>query len=210
MAVTYDKRVGQFRGLDGRYVARAEILRLLDAESARLQIRLQGHARLMAQNRITISTFQERMADELKLSHLRSAMLASGGEKQLTPRHFGAIGQELKRQYQYLYGFGHDLANGKLSAKHAIARAKSYGLSTKTAFYQAEKITRKGHGATEAKRSLDSQSRHCISCLNHSTRGRWLPIDNVVAPGVSCECQSRCNCRVVYRGSLSASLDKVA
>jgi hypothetical protein len=197
--VVYDRRTGQFHGGDRRFVARAEVLRLADAEAARLETRLSGHARLLTQNKISVPEFQLRMAEDIKLSHLRMAAFGAGGEKQLTPRHFGTAGQELKRQYKYLQGFGDAVAQGELSEKQILSRAKSYGMSARTAFFKAEKVTRQDNGAREAKRSLDSQARHCSSCLGHSTGGLWLPIDQVVAPGVDCECQSRCRCRVAYR-----------
>jgi hypothetical protein len=195
----YDKRTGQFHGGDRRFIARAEVLRLADAEAARLETRLSGHARLLTQNKISVPEFQLRMAEDIKLSHLRMAAFGAGGEKQLTPRHFGTAGQELKRQYKHLQGFGDAIAQGELSEKRILSRAKSYGMSARTAFFKAEKVTRQDNGAREAKRSLDSQARHCSSCLGHSTGGLWLPIDQVVAPGVDCECQSRCRCRIVFR-----------
>ncbi|MEP0872381.1 hypothetical protein NDA01_21435 [Trichocoleus desertorum AS-A10] len=197
--VTYDRRTGQFHGGDRRFIARAEVLRLVDAEAARLETRLSGHARLLTQDKIGVTEFQLRMAEDVKLSHLRMAAFGAGGEKQLNARHFGTAGQELKRQYKYLQGFGDAIGQGELSEKQILARAKSYGVSARTAFFKSEKLTRESYGAREAKRSLDSQARHCSSCLGHSTRGLWLPIGQVVAPGVDCECNSRCRCRIVFR-----------
>lgn len=211
MATSYDARAGQFRGDNGRFVPRAEVLRLVDAEVARTQTRLKGHARLLAGGKIDIAEFQTRTAEDVKLSHLRMAAFAAGGTKQLTPTHYGTAGAELKRQYKYLDGFGKAISAGTLTEKQLLARAQSYALSSRTAFFKSEKVTRGKNGFNQAKRSLDSQAQHCPSCLRYSTGGRWRYITDVIEPGVACECQSRCKCTIVYRvANLSDALPRVA
>lgn len=205
MPITYDRRAGSYRGENGRFVARAEVLRLLDGEAARLEVRLRGHARLLTTNRISLSEFQARMAEDLKLSHLRSAALGSGGRKGLSNRHFGKVGQELKEQYQFLRGFGDAIAAGELSEAQILARAKSYGISTRTAFFEAEKITRQENGFNLGKRTLDPQASHCPDCLRYSTNGQWVPIEQIVPPGVNCQCRGRCRCSVAFKRSVNLS-----
>ncbi|MEP0872112.1 hypothetical protein NDA01_20050 [Trichocoleus desertorum AS-A10] len=192
------------------FYCRAKVLRLVDAEATRLETRLSDHARLPTQDKISVAEFQLRIAEDVKLSHLRMAAFVAGGEKQLNARHFGTAGQKLRRQYKHLQGFGDAVAQGELSEKQILARAKSYGVSARTAFFKSEKLTRVSYGAREAKRSLDIQSRHCSSCLGHSTGGLWFRIDQVVAPGVDCECQSRCRCRIVRESNPKAAMLRVA
>lgn len=206
MPITYDRRAGSYRGDNGRFVARAEVLRLVDGEAARLETRLRGHARLLNANRISVGEFQSRMAEDLKLSYLRSAALGSGGRQGLTNRHFGKVGQELKDQYAFLRNFGEAIAAGELSEKQILARAKSYGISTRTAFFEAEKITRQANGFNQAKRTRDPQAQSCPDCIRYSTNGQWFPINQVVAPGVNCQCRSRCRCQIVFRVNLSDRL----
>jgi hypothetical protein len=205
----FNPKSGRYHDESGSFVARSEILRLLDSEAARLEIRLQGHARLLANGKLNVAEFQERMAVDLKLSHLRSGMLAAGGKEQMDARRYGAVGAELKRQYKYLAGFGTAIANGELSEKQIINRAKMYGISTRVAFFKVEKVSRKDVGVTEAKRDLDSSAKHCPSCLRHSTYGKFVSVDEITPPGTDCECQARCRCRVVYR-KLSDALPTAA
>lgn len=198
--ISYDRKSGRYRDdATGKYVGRDRILRLVDEEANRLGVRMKAHARLMTQGKIDLPEFQRRAADDLKLSHLRSTILGSGGRSQTTSAQFGAAGRELRRQYKFLNGFAQDLAAGKLTRAQAINRAGLYGASTRTAFHQAEKITRAREGFKLARRVLDPASRHCEKCLSYATGDRFLPIEQIVPVGTRCTCQSRCRCSVIFK-----------
>lgn len=198
--VAYDRRSGRYRdGATGKFVSRSTLLRLVDDEAARLSARMQGHARLLTQNRIDLPTFQRRASEDLKLSHIRNGILASGGRSLTTFAQYGSIGRLLRDQYSYLDGFSRDIAAGKLTKSQIIQRASLYGASTRAAFHQSEKIAKGREGFIEAKRSLDPQSHHCDSCLAYDTQGKWLPLTQVTMPTVNCQCNSRCRCAVLFR-----------
>lgn len=197
-AAAYSPLTGQYRKADGKFASRVEVLQMVDREAQRQRVRMSGHARLMSQGKIDLAEFQTRVANDLKLSHLRMATIASGGKDGLTPRHYGVAGAELKRQYRYLMSFGQDLADGKLTEKQAIARAAQYGESSRTAFFKAELVTREAEQWDQAKRLLDSQAQHCNSCLGHQ-RLDWVRLSEIVPPTTNCECHSRCRCRIIYR-----------
>lgn len=197
--VTYDRRTARYRGADGRFLKRTDVLKLVDEEAMRLETRLKGHARNLTQGRIDLPTFQRRAAEDLKLSHVRMGILASGGRSLATSQTYGTVGRGLRSQYEYLTNFSNDLAAGKLTAKQAITRAGLYGASTRTAFHQSEKIAKGREGFIEAMRRLDPQARHCNSCLFYDTKGQWKPLAEVVMPTVNCECMNRCRCGVLFR-----------
>ncbi|HYX17070.1 MAG TPA: hypothetical protein VE944_22515 [Nostoc sp.] len=198
MPYQFDPSSHRYRDTEtGRFVKVADVTKLIDAEVNRLEVRLKGHARLLAQNKIDIPEFQTRMAQSLKESHLRNAAVGAGGTNQLTPTHYGKVGAQLKKQYKYLHGFGQDLADGKLTPEQAIRRAGSYAKSAKTSFFESE-FTSRGKYGFYAKRLLDAQSRHCASCISYQ-RLAWTLIQNVIPPGVDCECGGRCRCRLVFR-----------
>ncbi|MBD3882171.1 hypothetical protein IFO70_10410 [Phormidium tenue FACHB-886] len=196
---TYDARAGQYRGENGRFVPRLEIMRLLDQEAVRTQTQLRGHTRLLIGGKLDLAEWESRTAATLKAAHLRIASLAAGGKGNLSPKHYGAIGYQLRGQYEYLDKFANDLAAGKLTPNQALRRSAQYGQSIRKTFHRAEQITRGSEGFSEAKRSLDPQAKHCASCLAHSTRGRWKPIAEVVLPGAACACGQFCRCSIVYR-----------
>jgi hypothetical protein len=198
MPYQFDSQSHRYRDTEtGRFVKVADVTRLIDTEVSRLEVRLKGHARLLAQGKIDIAEFQTRMALSLKESHLRNAAVGAGGTKQLTPTHYGKVGAQLKKQYKYLHGFGQDLASGKLTPEQVFSRAGSYAKSAKTSFFESE-FTSRGKYGFYAKRLLDAQSRHCASCISYQ-KLTWTPIKDVVAPGVDCECGGRCRCRLIFR-----------
>ncbi|MEH2384911.1 MAG: hypothetical protein V7K14_03770 [Nostoc sp.] len=198
MPYQFDKQSHRYRDAEtGRFVKVAEVMRFVDQEVNRTEVRLKGHARLLVQNKIDVAEFQTRMALTLKESHLRVAAIGAGGVKQFTPSHYGKIGAQLKKQYKFLHGFGLDLADGKLTSEQAVRRAGSYAKSARTSFFQAEFTSRDKYNFY-VKRLLDVQSRHCGSCISYQ-RLTWTPVKDVIAPGVDCECGGRCRCRLLYQ-----------
>lgn len=198
MQLQFDPNSHRYRNIEtGRYVSQVDVMRVVDEEVARTEVRLKAHARLLSQGKIDVAEFQTRMAQTLKESHLRNASVGAGGIKQLSPVHYGKVGAELKKQYKYLDGFGKDLADGKLTPEQALRRAGSYAKSARTSFFEAE-FTSRGKVGFYAKRLLDAQSKHCQSCISYQ-RLQWTLIELVTPPGVNCECGGRCRCRLVFR-----------
>ncbi|MGL5926364.1 hypothetical protein [Chroococcidiopsis sp.] len=198
--VSYARKVGKYRDDNtGRFVSRDRILRLVDEEVARLATRMKAHARNLTAGNIDLPTFQQRAVEDLKLSHVRMAILGSGGKSLTTSAQYGATGRLLREQYNYFDGFARDLAAGKLTKAQAIQRASLYGASTRSAFHQSEKIARGREGFKLASRVLDAGAQHCPSCLRYSTNGLFVPIEQIISPGVNCECRFRCRCRIEWK-----------
>lgn len=194
----FDPISHRYRDIEtGRFVRFPEVTRLIDEETNRLQVRLKGHARLLVSGKLDIAEFQTRVAQSLKESHLRSAAIGGGGVKNLTPTHYGKVGAQLKKQYQYLYKFGQDLKLGSMSEKQIIHRAGLYAASIRTSFFEGE-FTSRGKIGFYGKRLLDAGARHCASCLSYQ-KLQWTLIANITPPGVNCECGGRCRCRLVFR-----------
>lgn len=199
--ISYNSRAGRYVRSDGKFVSKEVIRNLVDQEQQRLQVRLQAHTRLMAANTISLPEWQLRMAESLRDSHLRMGALGAGGKDRTQAQHFGAIGYQLRRQYQYLDGFARALYEGKLTQEQALRRAGSYADSINTTFHRAEQISRENEGFDEALRSLDSAARHCDQCREYSTYGQWKPVSQVVPPGTNCACHAHCRCSISYRRS---------
>jgi len=170
---------------------------LIDEERVRMQVRMQGHMRLQISGRISVEQFQLRVANDLKLSAIRMASFAAGGMDKMDAKRYGKVGAFLRNQYKFLARFGEDIESGVLSERQLLARAKLYGSAAKTMFFQAEKETKKKERFNQARRDLDPQANHCASCLSYAVG--WRPIEEVVEPGVRCECNHNCRCRITYR-----------
>jgi len=194
----FDLKSHRYRDTEtGRYVGAADVLHHIQEEVNRTEVRLKAHARLLTVGKIDLPEFQSRMAQTIKEAHLRTAMVGAGGKDALTPSHYGQIGAELRKQYKYLYQFGLDLADGKLSPNEAINRAGSYGKAVRNSFYKAEFTSRDKLGQY-AKRLLDSRAQHCDSCLGYQ-KLQWTLLKNITPPGVDCQCGGNCRCRIIYR-----------
>lgn len=197
--IAYSSSTGQYRDLStGRFVRRTEVMKFVDREIERTKVQLQGHTRLLIGDRINMAEWQVRMAETLKASHIRMGALGSGGVENLNSRKYGAIGYQLRQQYEYLSKFSLDVAEGWLTPKQALVRSGLYATSIKLSFNRCEQLTKQEEGFRTARRGLDPQANHCASCINYSTRGQWMPIDQVVLPGVACECGQFCKCPIEF------------
>jgi hypothetical protein len=153
----------------------------------------------MLNNSTDVFDFQIAAARAIKDSSLRMAIFAKGGKGNMDSNDYLRVGRSLKAQYRRLEKFGRAIANGELTEKQIVQRAGQYANTSTSAYYEAERVGRAQSGFNAAKRELDGQARHCPSCLRYSTDGQWLPIDQVVASGVDCECGGHCKCRVTYK-----------
>ena len=206
-SLEYVKTLGQFRNAQNkRFVDRATVLQVVDTEAQRTALQLQGHTRLMASGKISLSEWQERMAASVKSSHLRQALMGSGGKLQMTQQQYGFVGSRLAKEYQAIDQFAQALARGEVTEKQALARAAQYGRSTALSFHQAEKVTRIRDGFV-GKRSLDPQARHCEECPIYSTQGQFVPAAEIVPTGTNCSCSGRCRCLVVWKKPRSLNID---
>jgi len=194
--VYYDIAVGRYRDEQGKFISRAYVLKLLDEEVARMRVRFRGHARLWRSQRLSNAEFRERVLDDLKLTYLRMSALAAGGMSALTEEMLEDIGERLYEQERWLDNYIED----EQSDNQALARAVAFATTTKMAFHLAEKFEKQRvEKKTEARRSLDPQANHCLSCIQYCTNGRWLPINEVVPPTIDCQCRQNCRCIISYR-----------
>lgn len=139
------------------------------------------------------------MAEQIKASHIRLGVFGAGGKDAMTPQHYGQIGRVLRDEFAYLRNFGEAIAAGELNESQVMRRAELYATSSRLSFFAVEKQARQKSGVKLAKRSLDSQARHCEDCLRHSTNGLWIPISEIVSPGSRCRCRNRCKCQIAFK-----------
>lgn len=199
----YEKSTGQFRDRStGRFVTLDVVENAIDTEVLTLQNKLGAIALDYTEGRTDIPTFQTRMAEAIKDSHLRVGAIASGGIRRLNQKHFGAIGGRLSNEYvNYLYKFGTDLSSNDYSPEYIIWRAKLYARSPRQSFNLLRKLTLTQDGEFEGWRTL-SDAIHCKSCPNYVTNG-WVDLNTIVAIGAKCECRGNCKCRIRVRPKIS-------
>jgi hypothetical protein len=189
----YDIRTGQYRGAGGRFVSPAQIAVVVEETTNSLGDRLEQYADKMVRGRLSVADFQLSSASDLKDVHIQLGLLASGGGK-----IDDEVKKELSEQFKRLRKFGDDIIGGDLSVPQIKARARSYANSAKLSFYRLELLAKGKANVKSGKRQLDSQAKHCRSCLRYAGLG-YVPLSDVVLPGIDCECTYGCKCSIVFR-----------
>lgn len=194
----WNSKTGRFHDKSNNvFVKRADVLKHLDIEHNKSKVRMQGLARRLVSNKLTLPEFQTLMIDELKGSHLRMALLSSGGKNGISNNGYLSTARTLKEQYRYLNGFVNAIASGEMTENGIINRAGMYANSSAIAFNNAEKVNRIENGAVYGRRVLDPQAQHCASCIKYE-RKEWTPVEEIVPRGTNCECHQNCKCTVFY------------
>ncbi len=196
----YNTKTGDYTDDRGQKVSKAQILKLTEKEQRILERKLDRTTQNLINNRIDAFEWERQVQQDLKQSHLKMVALGAGGKDNITPRHRGQVGAALRQEYNRLFDFRKQIQAGEISDKQMLWRTKSYARSIKQSYYRSEQLTRAQNGATLAKRTLDVNAKHCPECPTYATKG-FVPIEQVVPPGVRCSCRGNCKCTVVYRGS---------
>jgi hypothetical protein len=197
----FDERMrgGRYRvqnpdGSLGRLVSQksiaADVRSLHEASAARFA----GLARAAQAGDILPADFQRAMMSELKDLHNATAALAHGGWSGMDSAAWGRNGQILRDEYKFLAGFAQDLADGKLTAAQADARARLY-VDGAYARYWAEDLRVKAGQYAEERFVTVGDDRVCRICRGEERRG-WGPIGSRALPG---DLHAGCRCEKDYR-----------
>lgn len=197
IGIEYDQRTGQYRGSDGRFVGRSRVESLVQGELSRNQDLMRDLTTKLIGSDLSLPDWQKAIANQLKDSHIRMGLLASGGKNAITPDGLESITDSLNTQYQYFNDFSAAIEKGDLSDAQIMARIGQYARSSKTTFYKLELEARLDNGFKRGKRLLDAQSNHCAACIEHQ-RPEWVDLSDIIAPGLNCDCRMNCRCRVMY------------
>lgn len=196
--IGYSKSTGRWRDLEtGQWVPAERLTLEVDREVERTVVRLRGIARLLASDRISLPEFQERFADELRLSHLRMSAFGAGGRAQLDQRHFGYVGRQLKTEYEALDRLAKQIASGRITEKQLLDRAAMYATNTRASFYRSEQIT-KQRDLFLGWRQLSVGANHCEDCISYATDG-FVPADQIKPTATGCQCLFHCRCFIVWK-----------
>lgn len=178
---------------------REAVRRDAQKRSEQLQAELKTITKEAIGGHLTAEQFQGRFAVALKTAYIQMGVTGRGGTGNTYAVHYLQLGTQLKKEYGFLRGFTQDLIDGKLSEKQAIARAGQYGMTAMQAFSAMEKTVVVDSALTEGRRSLRAGAAHCESCLSLATNPRWVPVEEITAIGVDCQCRGNCQCVIDYR-----------
>lgn len=184
----------------GRFVARREIVGLLNAHTNAGENRLGDLATALHEGRISRGVFAEQFATEIKRLHLQNRALGAGGWDGLTQADYGAVGGKLQADYRRLLNFADAIANGEISIAQALNRANMYAGNARTQYWEAWRArNRAGIGRVLIEKRNLGAAEHCPDCTELHARG-WQMEGVLPTPGDgSTECLSNCACTMEVR-----------
>lgn len=198
--ITYDKRIGGFRGDKGRIVSREKVRGIVQSEILRTEGEINKLTNLYIQKKISLIDLQVRSVQLLKTHNIQMGLLAVGGINQVSNKFsfYGTIGYRLRELYGNLQQRIVAIAEGNISPKMLQFRMRQLARYSLVTYGAVEKNARVNEGFNQGLRSLDPGAKHCRQCPNFETPG-WVPIVDIVTPGVDCPCGGFCKCTVRYR-----------
>lgn len=200
---TYDSRSARYRSTaSGKYVARSNVLSLLDAQISTAEQRMGQLTTALYEGRLSPVAYQSVMRDELRRLHLQNSALGSGGFDKLDQRAYGRSGAMLRDDYRRLTNLVNDMKTGRATLPQALNRLQGYIGSARVNFLTQEREANR-QAADQRGVKLEERRRlglaeHCRSCVAYAALG-WQPIGELPLPGLQSECSFRCRCSVERR-----------
>lgn len=149
---------------------------------------------------ISLANWQTGMMKEIKNVHVASAALSNGGWAQMSSSDWGATGQLIREQYDYLRNYAKEIADGTQALDgRALVRSDLYADAANGTYWEMSKRSFSADGYDEGRRILEAGADHCDDCLEYASEG-WMPIDDIPEIGNS-QCLTRCRCEIEFRKS---------
>lgn len=193
MPVSFDKKTNRYRAADGRFISPRRVRREVDktVEIVRKDFRALGSA--LANKSISVVEFHIQMEKQLRIAHSLTAAIGRGGRKAMTAKDWGAVGNDLKKEYGYLNKFVRDIEQGKVSPARLEARAANYAAGLRSGYYNSMTKGELAAGKSLVRRVINSKE-GCAECASYTD---FIPIDDM--PGIGeLECQNRCLCELEF------------
>jgi len=194
----WNERAGRYASVvTGRFVSARNVKAALEGVVKASGDNITALSQSLLDGNITLAEWRAQMMVQVKTAHTAAAAAARGGWAQMSQSDWGAVGQLIKRQYQYLENFAQEIASGKQKLDgRLLTRAKMYAEAPRGTFEQIARRMAANKGMTEERRVLGF-AEHCIGCTEQAALG-WQPI-GTLAPIGSQECRSHCQCHYEFR-----------
>ena len=199
---TWARDVGRYRAnATGRFVARSDILGLLDGTLAQSERTINSLTTAVMEGRITPAVWQEQMRSELRRQVLSQTALGSGGWDRISQAGYGRAGADLRQLYARVSGTAADIADGKVTMAQATARANEYAGHARSHFYTAEREVAQPSAPNMMfieRRLLGGGGKTCADCVNFYNAG-WQHEGLLPPPGADSVCGGNCRCSMVRK-----------
>lgn len=195
----WDRKKGQYISRwTGKPVKEATVRRSVEKFNSKfVGDNIQMHTDRFLAGEIQLQTWQRRVANELKQSHIINYSVGKGGRAQVKPADWGKIGNALKQQYRYLNNFAMAIKNGQLTPGQIKYRIGLYGKSVRSSYFSGLTAAKAVAGYSQERRKTTSKE-PCDRC-EEIERWGWQPIGTVPDPGTDCQGLTNCKCYKEYK-----------
>lgn len=135
---TWDAGSRRFRGRDGKFISKATLNTIRDEAVDRAMDRVTDLSEQLTRGEIDLPTWRAGMRQEVKQVHIIEYLIGRGGRSQMTPRDWGRIGAEVRKQYAYLERLVIERQAGTVSDAALTARARMYPASATASHERAQ------------------------------------------------------------------------
>lgn len=200
--IRWNPSLARYIDRNGRIVSTAAVRHELDLSIERMKLDARSLADNLRSGAISLTTWEKEMRVLVKDVQLISVAGASGGWAQLGASEYGRIGALTRQQYDYLYQFAIDIANGRQKLDGTLTtRSVMYVEAGRGSFERQQLVTDNDAGYDEERNVLHPAD-HCsgpTGCPAQSARG-WVPSGSLVQIGAR-PCRTRCKCTIERRRS---------
>lgn len=162
---SWDTRASRYRGPDGRFVPKSEVLKARDSFVERSIPAIDGLSNSLSSRSLSLSEWQVAMRREIKDAFIGEYLLGRGGQNAMTQRDWGIVGRALRDQYAFLRGFAEDVASGEMSPAQVRIRARMYAEASTWAY---ERARAEAHGLPNLPQyPADGNTRCLANCACH-------------------------------------------
>src|SRR5262245_59273092 len=206
---TWAADVGRYRSNDtGKFVSRKDILGLLEATTTATEQRVNDLTIAVTEGRLAPAVWQEQMRMEVKRLILQQTALGSGGWDRISQAGYGRAGADLRQLYGKISGTAADIADERITAAQALARANEYAGHGRSHFYTAEREVVKPSAPNMLlieRRLLGGGGKTCKDCIEFYDLG-WQHCGFLPPPGTDSVCGGNCKC-VMVRQEIEAGTE---
>jgi len=193
----FDRRLGRYRGANGRLIGRAEVRRAIDVAIRNADQQARSLADQYRRGELSLGAWEREMRTLVKNTHTLNAAAAKGGFDQLTPADYGRVGRIVRDEYNHLSGFAGEVAAGFQRTDGTMnSRAMLYTRGGRRTYELTQRSVARDTGHSEEK-SILAPADHCAQCVEQAALS-WQPIGRLVPPGAR-TCLSNCKCELTYR-----------
>lgn len=195
----FEKVLGRYRNLQtGQFVSEQALIGVVEEFSEDFLINnLDRITDDLLSGKLTLASWQEKFARELKEAYVVAGSVGRGGRRLMDFSDFGRIGGHLRFEYRHLNQFAQEIKLGILSPAQIKARARSYAHGVRSAYWEARRRALQVAGKTLERRVL-RPAEHCIDCIGYANRG-WQPIGTFPPPGIGSQCLHGCRCEMEWK-----------